>query len=99
MPPDAPRRLLPTLRRVVSFVAGWCVDDADGAALANVLGDNAPEGVNARKLTRDEARRIAVGIARIPAARDAERARLSAQGVGEQTELIWGPFVWTAPDF
>jgi hypothetical protein len=35
-------------------------------SLVYVYGDDTPEGVNQRELTRDEARRIAAGIARMP---------------------------------
>jgi hypothetical protein len=66
MLPDPPRRRFPAPWRAVSTPGGWRVEDATGMALAYVYGDDAPEGVNQRKLTRDEARRIAAGIARIP---------------------------------
>ncbi len=42
------------------------MEDATGMTLAYVYGDDTPESVNKHKLTRDEARRIAAGIARIP---------------------------------
>jgi hypothetical protein len=42
------------------------VEDATAMRLAHACGDDTPEGVNERKLTRDGARRIAAGIARIP---------------------------------
>jgi hypothetical protein len=66
MPPDPPRRRFALPWSVVSIPAGWRVDDVTGMALAYVYRDDGPENVNSRKVTRDEARRIAVGIARIP---------------------------------
>ena len=66
MPPDTTTRRFPVPWRVASIPAGWRVDDATGMPLAYVYGDDKPESVNERKLTRDEARRIAAGIARIP---------------------------------
>jgi hypothetical protein len=66
MPPDPKPRRFPAPWRAVSTPGGWCVEDATGMRLAYVYGDDTPEGVNQRKLTRDEARRIAAGIARIP---------------------------------
>jgi hypothetical protein len=66
MPPDPLRRRFPPPWSVVSSPVGWRVEDATGMALAYVYGDDTPESVNSRKLTRDEARRTAAGIARIP---------------------------------
>jgi hypothetical protein len=69
MPPDTPSRRFPVPWRVVSIpgrLACWRVEDATGMALAYVYGDDARGSVNGRELTRNGARRVAVGIARIP---------------------------------
>jgi hypothetical protein len=42
------------------------VQDATGMALAYIYGDDTPEGVADRKLTADESRRIAAGMAKLP---------------------------------
>jgi hypothetical protein len=42
------------------------VDDSAGQTLAYVYGSDQPRGVNDQRLTLDEARRIAAGIARLP---------------------------------
>ncbi len=66
MPAKAPPRRFPALWRAVSTPGGWCVEAATEMSLVYVYGDDTPEGVNQRELTRDEARRIAAGIARMP---------------------------------
>jgi hypothetical protein len=58
------------------FPPPWCVDkipggyvvrDANGQALAYIYSrDNPTEALQAKMLTKDEARRIAVNIARLP---------------------------------
>jgi hypothetical protein len=40
--------------------------DAGGFAVAFVYGDDTPQGASANKMTVDEARRIAVNIAKLP---------------------------------
>ncbi len=45
---------------------GWQISDATGQPLAFVYGDDRSQGVGSRALTVDEARRIALGIARLP---------------------------------
>jgi hypothetical protein len=45
---------------------GWAVEDATGFRVAFVYGDDGPKGVNDQTMTKDEARRIAVNIARLP---------------------------------
>ncbi len=44
---------------------GWCVNDATGFTLVYIYGRD-DQGVNTEKLTIDEARRIAVNVARLP---------------------------------
>jgi hypothetical protein len=44
---------------------GWMVQDANGRPLVYVYGDERPQGVKSQKLTMDEARRIAVNIAKL----------------------------------
>ena len=46
--------------------AGWRVEDATGQPLAYVYGDDRPQGASSHVLTVDQARRIALGIARLP---------------------------------
>lgn len=45
---------------------GWCVKDANGQPVAYICGDDQPQGVGSRHMTVDEARWIAVNIARPP---------------------------------
>ena len=45
---------------------GWRVEDATGQPLAYVYGDDRPQGASSHVLTVDQARRIALGIARLP---------------------------------
>jgi len=45
---------------------GWKVVDATGRALAYTYGSDESRGINDDRLTLDEARRIAVGITRLP---------------------------------
>jgi hypothetical protein len=47
--------------------SGFRVEDATGRALAYVYGEDRSRGVGDAGLTTDEARRIAVNIARLPA--------------------------------
>ena len=60
----SPRRFPPPWS-VVSIPGGWRVDDADGTRLAYVYGRDGP-GASSTSLSLDEARRIAVNIARLP---------------------------------
>ena len=51
--------------RAIATPGGWCITDANGTALVYVYGrDDGSAGATA--LTPDEARRIAVNIARLP---------------------------------
>jgi hypothetical protein len=61
-----PRRRFPPPWSVVGIPGDWRVEDATGMALAYAYGDDRPESVDERKVTRDDARRIAAEIARIP---------------------------------
>jgi hypothetical protein len=45
---------------------GWIVQDARGQAVAYTCGDDRPQGASSRHMIVDEARRIAVNIARLP---------------------------------
>jgi hypothetical protein len=60
-----PRRF-PAPWSVVRTQGGWCVNDADGHALAYCYGRDDATGVGYAGLTVDEARRIAVNIAKLP---------------------------------
>jgi hypothetical protein len=51
-----------------STLCGYVVHDANGQALACLYSrDNPTEALQAKMLTKDEARRIAINIARLPA--------------------------------
>jgi hypothetical protein len=64
--PDPPRRF-PSPWRAERMAGGYCVRDANGQALAFVYSrDGEAEARQAKVLTKDEARRIAVNIARLP---------------------------------
>jgi hypothetical protein len=64
------RRITPlsaSLARADKVPGGYVVRDANGQALAYVYSrDNEDEARQAKVLTKDEARRIAVNIARLP---------------------------------
>jgi hypothetical protein len=62
---DAPRRF-PAPWRADKIAGGYVVRDANGQALAYVYSrDNQAEAMQAKTLTKDEARRIAINIARM----------------------------------
>jgi hypothetical protein len=62
-----PSRRFPPPWRADLIPGGYVVRDANGQALAYLyLRDNPTEALQAKMLTKDEARRIAVNIARLP---------------------------------
>jgi hypothetical protein len=64
--PDAPRRFPPPWR-ADKIPGGYVVRDANGQALAHVYSrPTLAEAMQAKVLTADEARRIAINIARLP---------------------------------
>jgi K+/H+ antiporter YhaU regulatory subunit KhtT len=64
--PDAPRRFPPPWR-ADKIAGGYVVRDASGQAIAYLYSrENADEARQAKVLTKDEARRIASSIARLP---------------------------------
>ena len=63
---DAPRRFPPPWR-ADKIPGGYVVRDANGQAIAYIYSrENEDEARQAKVLTADEARRIAVNIARLP---------------------------------
>ena len=60
-----PRRFPPPWR-VIETPGGWKITDANGVSVAYVYGEDGPRGVADDRMTKDEARRIALGIARLP---------------------------------
>ena len=63
---DAPRRF-PAPWRADKIAGGYVVRDANGQALAYLYSrDDRTEALQAKMLTKDEARRIAINIARLP---------------------------------
>jgi len=59
-------RRFPPPWTVMRISGGWRIDDATGRPLAYVYGRDDGGGVASNHLTTDEARRIAVNIARLP---------------------------------
>jgi hypothetical protein len=60
-------RRFPAPWRADKIPGGYVVRDANGQALAHIYSrDNEAEALQAKVLTKDEARRIAVNIARLP---------------------------------
>jgi hypothetical protein len=60
-------RRFPPPGRADKILGGYVVRDANGQALAYLYSrDNEVEALQAKVLTKDEARRIAVNIARLP---------------------------------
>jgi hypothetical protein len=64
-PGPAPRRL-PAPWRMVEIPGGYMVQTADGRPLVHVYGRERVQSALPDMLTKDEARRIAVAIARLP---------------------------------
>jgi hypothetical protein len=63
---ESPRRF-PTPWRADTIPGGYVVRDANGQSLAYIYSrDNEAEARQANVLTKDEARRIAVNMARLP---------------------------------
>jgi hypothetical protein len=63
---EPPRRFPPPWR-AEPIPGGFVVRDANGQALAYLYSrDNSTEALRAKMLTKDEARRIAINIARLP---------------------------------
>jgi K+/H+ antiporter YhaU regulatory subunit KhtT len=63
---DAPRRFPPPWR-ADKIPGGYVVRDANGQAIAYIYSrENEAEARQAKVLTADEARRIAINIARLP---------------------------------
>jgi hypothetical protein len=64
--PEPPRRFPPPWR-ADKIPGGYVVRDANGQALAYLYSrDNPTEALQAKMLTPDEARRIAINVARLP---------------------------------
>jgi K+/H+ antiporter YhaU regulatory subunit KhtT len=62
-----PPRRFPTPWRAEPIPGGYVVRDANGQALVYLYSrDNEDEARQAKVLTKDEARRIAINIARLP---------------------------------
>jgi hypothetical protein len=62
-----PPRRFPTPWHADKLLGGYVIRDANGQALAYVYSrDNEAEARQAKVLTKDEARRIAINIARLP---------------------------------
>jgi hypothetical protein len=60
-------RRFPPPWRADKIAGGYIVRDANGQALAYIYSrDNEAEALQAKVLTKDEARRVAVNIARLP---------------------------------
>jgi hypothetical protein len=66
-PPSMTPRRFPSPRRADKVSGGYVVRDANEQALAYIyLRDNATESLQAKMLTKDEARRIAINVAPLP---------------------------------
>ena len=72
MSPPISRRRFPAPWRAVQTAGGYRVEDAAGMPLAYICGSANRMGVGDNSLTLDEARRIAAGIAKLPALLEAK---------------------------
>jgi hypothetical protein len=63
---NQPPRRFPPPWRVDKIPAGYVVRDANGLLVYVYSRDNDAEALQAKVLTKDEARRIAVNVARLP---------------------------------
>jgi hypothetical protein len=64
---NQPHRCFPPPWRTDKIPGGYVVRDANGQALVYIYSrDSEAEAMQARVLTKDEARRIAVNVARLP---------------------------------
>jgi len=62
-----PPRRFPPPWRADTIPGGYVVRDANGQALAYIYSrDNEADALQAKVLTKDEARRVAVNVARLP---------------------------------
>ena len=59
-------RHVPAPWQIRETAGGYVIEDATGLAVAYVYGDDWPKGAGSSSMTKDEARQIAVGIARLP---------------------------------
>jgi hypothetical protein len=65
--PSMTSRRFPAPSRADKIPGGYVVRDANGQALAHIYSrDNESEARQAKMLTKDEARRIAINVARLP---------------------------------
>ena len=51
---------------MVEVAEAYCVQDANGFALSYTYFDDTARGANSTRMTKDAARRIAAGIAKLP---------------------------------
>jgi hypothetical protein len=66
LPSKIASRRFPAPWHIAELPGGWAVEDATGSRVAYVYGDDRPKAANDQTMTKDEARRIAANIARLP---------------------------------